>query len=186
MYQPSATNFMGRDPMQWWIGQVTDPEKGKWGDALEVTRADEDYKNDIYSHRCRVRIVGYHGCEDDLKDEDLPLAHVLLPSNTSTTAGQGQSMQYQGGEVVVGFFFDGDDGQQPVIFGTLFKQTFIEDKLTNAEFNAKKQTCFKPYTPPKARETAGKHVTYEGKEKKWSGGVVKAGGAGEELSLIHI
>tara|TARA_A100001391_G_scaffold166103_2_gene126085 strand:+ start:107 stop:2344 length:2238 start_codon:yes stop_codon:yes gene_type:complete len=177
MYQPS-TNFIGKDPMRWWIGQVTDPEKGKWGDSLEKQEA-EDGK-EIYSHRCRVRIVGYHGCEDDLKDEDLPLAHVLLPPNTSTTGGQGQSMQYQGGEVVVGFFFDGDDGQQPVIFGTLFKQTFIEDKLTNAEFNAKKQTCFKPYTPPKVRETAGKHVTYEGKEKKWSGGVVKAGGAGEE------
>ena len=39
MYQPSATNFIGRDPMQWWIGQVTDPEKGEWGDALEKTRA---------------------------------------------------------------------------------------------------------------------------------------------------
>ena len=177
MYQPS-TNFIGKDPMRWWIGQVTDPDKGKWGDSLEKQEA-EDGK-EIYSHRCRVRIVGYHGCEDDLKDEDLPLAHVLLPPNTSTTGGQGQSMQYQGGEVVVGFFFDGDDGQQPVIFGTLFKQTFIEDKLTNAEFNAKKQTCFKPYTPPQVRETAGKHVTYESKEKKWSGGVVKAGGAGEE------
>ena len=35
MYQPSATNFIGRDPMQWWIGQVTDPDKGEWGDALE-------------------------------------------------------------------------------------------------------------------------------------------------------
>ena len=180
MYQPS-TNFIGKDPMRWWIGQVTDPEKGKWGDSLEKKEA-EDGKQ-IYSHRCRVRIVGYHGCEDDLKDEELPLAHVLLPPNTSTTGGQGQSMQYQGGEVVVGFFFDGDDGQQPVIFGTLFKQTFIKDKLTNAEFNAKKQTCFKPYTPPKVRETAGKHVTYnsgEGGKTEWSGGVVPAAGAGNK------
>ena len=38
MYQP-ATNFWGRDPMRWWIGQVTDPDKGKWKDSLEVTRA---------------------------------------------------------------------------------------------------------------------------------------------------
>ena len=51
-------------------------------------------------------------------------------------------MQYQGGEVVVGFFFDGADGQQPVIFGTLFRQSFIKDELTSAEYNAKKQTCF--------------------------------------------
>ena len=156
MYQPSATNFMGRDPMQWWIGQVTDPEKGKWGDALEITKAGDEDNKDIYSHRCRVRIVGYHGCEDDLKDEDLPLAHVLLPPNTTTTGGCGETMQYQGGEVVVGFFFDGADGQQPVIFGTLFRQSFIKDELTSAEYNAKKQTCFKPWTPPKVKSNLNK------------------------------
>ena len=157
MYQPSATNFIGRDPMQWWIGQVTDPEKGEWGDALEKKRAGDKDEKDIYSHRCRVRIVGYHGCEDDLADKDLPLAHVLLPPNVSTTGGCGETMQYQGGEVVVGFFFDGADGQQPVIFGTLFRQSFIKDELTSAQFNAKKQTCFVPYTPPKVNSNLGKN-----------------------------
>ncbi len=157
MYQPSATNFIGRDPMQWWIGQVTDPEKGEWGDALEKTRAGDKDEKDIYSHRCRVRIVGYHGCEDDLEDKDLPLAHVLLPPNTTTTGGCGETMQYQGGEVVVGFFFDGADGQQPIIFGTLFRQSFIKDELTSAQFNAKKQTCFVPYTPPKVKSNLGKN-----------------------------
>ena len=157
MYQPSATNFIGRDPMQWWIGQVTDPEKGEWGDALEKTRSGDKDEKDIYSHRCRVRIVGYHGCEDDLADKDLPLAHVLLPPNTTTTGGCGETMQYQGGEVVVGFFFDGADGQQPVIFGTLFRQSFIKDELTSSQFNAKKQTCFVPYTPPKVNSNLGKN-----------------------------
>ena len=33
MYKPT-TNFIGRDPMQWWIGQVTDPDKAK--KALEI------------------------------------------------------------------------------------------------------------------------------------------------------
>jgi len=143
--------------MQWWIGQVTDPEKGEWGDALEKTRAGDKDEKDIYSHRCRVRIVGYHGCEDDLADKDLPLAHVLLPPNTTTTGGCGETMQYQGGEVVVGFFFDGADGQQPVIFGTLFRQSFVKDELTSAQFNAKKQTCFVPYTPPKVKSNLGKN-----------------------------
>ena len=154
MYQES-TNFFGRDPMVWWIGQVTDPDKGEWRDALESTRC-EDPDTDIYSHRCRVRIVGYHDCVDDLPDKDLPLAHVLLPPNTPTTAGCGEGMRYQGGEVVVGFFMDGEDGQQPVIFGTLFKQTFVTDSLTTGDFEAKKQTCFQPYIPPQARQQAGK------------------------------
>ena len=79
-------------------------------------------------------------CEDDLKDEDLPLRFVTIKyfNNWWTRTIHGIKVERS-----VDFY--GDDGQ-PVIFGTLFKQTFIEDKLTNAEFNAKKQTCFKPYT----------------------------------------
>ena len=153
MYQQS-TNFFGRDPMKWWIGQVTDPDKGEWGDSLEKKRSEDG--EDIYTFRCRVRIVGYHACEEDLPDKDLPLAHVLLPSNTTTVGGTGQTMQYQGGEVVVGFFFDGDDAQQPVIFGTLFKQSFVGDQLSNKEFDDKKHTCFVPYTPPKVVQRSGK------------------------------
>ena len=165
MYQPT-TNFIGRDPMQWWIGQVTDPDKGEWGDSLEKKQADDG--EDIYALRCRVRIVGYHGCADDLPDNELPLAHVLLPPNTTTTGGCGSTLQYQGGEVVVGFFFDGEDGQQPVIFGTLFKQTFIPDDLTTEKFNAKKQTCFTPYTPPKVRQRSGKQR--QAPSSPWGGG----------------
>ena len=166
MYQPSATNFMGRDPMQWWIGQVTDPVKGEWGDALEKTRDADPDKKDIYSHRCRVRIIGYHGCEDDLPDKDLPLAHVLLPPNTTTTGACGETMEYQGGEVVVGFFFDGADAQQPVIFGTLFRQHFIEDEIKQADYNAKKQTCFKPWTPPEVTSNLNKNQVALGSVKK--------------------
>ena len=154
MYQ-EGTNFLGRDGFHWWIGQVTDPKKGQWDNTLERKNA-EDGKP-IYSHRCRVRIVGYHGCGDELPDHKLPLAHVLLPPNMSTTGGRGETMQYQGGEVVVGFFFDGKDAQQPVIFGTLFKQSYVKDGLTNSEFETKKQTCFVPYTPPEVRATAGDH-----------------------------
>ena len=54
-----TTNFFGRDPMQWWIGQVTDPDKGEWGDAYEKVRSINGEQ--VYSFRCRVRIVGYHG-----------------------------------------------------------------------------------------------------------------------------
>ena len=152
--------------MQWWIGQVTDPDKGEWGDALEKKQAEDG--EDINAFRCRVRIVGYHGNDTDLPDKDLPLAHVLLPPNTPTTGGCGKTMQYQGGEVVVGFFFDGTDGQQPVIFGTLFKQSFVTDGLKNSEFNSKKQIDFIPYTPPKVRDKAGKQRIAP--SSPWSGG----------------
>ena len=162
----SSTNFIGRDPMQWWIGQVTDPDKGKWGDCLEKQQADDG--EDINAFRCRVRIVGYHGNDSDLPDEELPLAHVLLPPNTSTTGGCGATMKYHGGEVVVGFFFDGEDGQQPVIFGTLFKQPFVTDQLKSSEFNTQKQIDFIPYTPPNVRQRSGKHQIAP--SSPWGGG----------------
>ena len=174
MYQ-EPTNFAGRDGFHWWIGQVTDPKKGEWENSLEKKEAENG--EPVYSHRCRVRIVGYHGCGDELPDNKLPMAHVLLPSNVSTTGGRHESMQYQGGEVVVGFFLDGEDAQQPVIFGTLFKQSYTVDTLKNSEFNAKKQTCFQPFTPNDVRSTAGDHEIQKnkngngnGKNSQWSGG----------------
>jgi len=175
MYKPT-TNFIGKDPMQWWIGQVTDPDKGEWGDCLEKKQAEDG--EDVYTLRCRVRIVGYHGNDTDLPDKELPLAHVLLPPNQSTTGGLGRTMQYQGGEVVVGFFFDGEDGQLPVIFGTLFKQPFVTDGLKNDQFNSKSQVDFIPYTPPKVRQRAGKHRFFS--QSPWTGGFT----AGEAVKTI--
>ena len=178
MYK-ETTDFIGKDPMQWWIGQVTDPKKGKWDNLLEKKNAENG--EPIYSHRCRVRIVGYHGCGDELPDDELPLAHVLLPPNMSTTGGLGSSMKYHGGEVVVGFFLDGEDAQQPIIFGTLFKQSYIKDGIKNSQFNVKKQTCFVPYTPPDVRATAGdqqRSVTGSGS----NGNGANAGGSGAEDS----
>ena len=68
---------------------------------------------------------------------------------------------------MVGFFFDGEDGQQPVIFGTLFKQPFIRDGLKSSEFDSKKQIDFVPYTPPKVRQRAGKQRFFS--ESPWPG-----------------
>ena len=178
MYK-ETTDFIGKDPMQWSIGQVTDPKKGKWDNLLEKKNAENG--EPIYSHRCRVRIVGYHGCCDELPDEELPLAHVLMPPNMSSTGGLGSSMKYHGGEVVVGFFLDGEDAQQPIIFGTLFKQSYIKDGIKNSQFNAKKQTCFVPYTPPDVRATAGdqqRSVTGSG----GNGNGANGGGSGAENS----
>ena len=130
-----SQNFFGRDPMVWWIGKVTDPKDGKWDKTLESQHMDDG--KPIYSHRCRVRILGYHDT-DDLKDEELPLAHILLPPNTTTVGGRTQTVQYQGGEVVLGFFFDGEEAQQPAIFATLYRQDFqevTEDYIKDGEFN---------------------------------------------------
>ena len=147
-------NFFGKDPIQWWIGQVTDPQKGDWKATYENYRTETG--EEIYTLRVRVRIIGYHDCEEDLPDKDLPLAHVLLPPNKSTI-GQGELLNYQGGEVVVGFFLDGEDAQQPVVFGTLFKQPYQKDTLTSQQYSSQKPICFQPFTPPEVKQNLGKH-----------------------------
>ena len=149
-------NFFGRDPMVWWIGKVTSPKDGKWEDTLEKKHMENG--EEIYSHRCRVRILGYHDT-DDLKDEELPLAHILLPSNTTTVGGRSQTVQYQGGEIVIGFFFDGEEAQQPAIFATLHRQDFQE-----VEEDYEPNNDLDNSLAPEIKDGVGKNNYNEGKK----------------------
>jgi len=100
-------NFIGKDGFVWWIGQISGEES--WG-----TNANAGWGN-----RYKVRIMGYHPYSTaQLKDEDLPWALVMLPPGIGTGNQQiFQSVKFSQGDVVVGFFLDGDDGQVPVIMG---------------------------------------------------------------------
>ena len=149
-------NFFGRDPMVWWIGKVTSPKDGKWEDTLEKKHMENG--EEIYSHRCRVRILGYHDT-DDLKDDELPLAHILLPSNTTTVGGRSQTVQYQGGEIVIGFFFDGEEAQQPAIFATLHRQDFQE-----VEEDYEPNNDLDNSLAPEIKDGVGKNNYNEGKK----------------------
>ena len=130
------TNFVGKDGFNWWIGQIAPPQS--WRPVNAYLSRDE-YKH----NRVKVRIIGYHpfDCQGiELPDEDLPWAEVMIPTHSgSGQAGLGENMILAGGETCMGFFLDGDDAQQPVIFGTLFKQSFVGDQLSNKEFDDKKR-----------------------------------------------
>ena len=146
--------------MVWWIGKVTSPKDGKWEDTLEKKHMENG--EEIYSHRCRVRILGYHDT-DDLKDDELPLAHILLPSNTTTVGGRSQTVQYQGGEIVIGFFFDGEEAQQPAIFATVERQDFQEveeNYVPNGEFNNSLATEIKDGVGKNNYNEGKKDITY--------------------------
>lgn len=103
-------NFIGRDSFRWFVGIVT------------------KYTNTENGYRAKVRIIGHHpDATSVVKDEDLPWAHVLVPLNMGAgEGGSGVSFNLRGSETVVGFFMDGDDGQQPVIIGSLFSGASIE------------------------------------------------------------
>jgi hypothetical protein len=115
------SNFLGRDGFRWWIGQIPPIESqgkqangGGWG------------------NRCKVRILGYHPYNPaELSNDDLPWAQVLLPT-TSGSGGANYAVnpKLTPGDMVFGFFLDGDNGQVPVIMGC-FGRT---DKVSKNEY----------------------------------------------------
>ena len=110
--------IFNKDGFNWWIGVVEDrmdPEK---------------------MGRCRVRIYGYHtDSKLILPTKDLPWATPIQPITSAAISGIGSSpLGPVEGTWVIGFFLDGEDMQQPAIFGTIAtkaaKKAFavLEDK----------------------------------------------------------
>jgi len=100
-----SPNFLGKESFRWFIGRVSQyvsTEKG--------------------GYKAKVRIIGHHpGSKNVIDESDLPWAHVLVPLHLGAgSKGTGMNANIDGGETVIGFFMDGDNGQQPVIIGALF------------------------------------------------------------------
>ena len=99
----------------WWLGKVTSSKH--WEQPVTGTlHKKADIKGQTFAYR--VRIIGRHGAE--VADENLPLASVVLP--TTAGNGLGGAMQppiIKQNSYVVGFFADGEVGNEPVIAGVL-------------------------------------------------------------------
>lgn len=143
------TNFAGRDGFVWWIGKVADPQYWRDG-ATDVEQG--------WPFRCKVRIIGYHPFDEtELKEEDLPWAHVMVPAHTGAGQGcLGDSSRMVGGETVFGFFMDGEEGQQPVIFGALVRSL---KGPTNVATDAKKREKGSAFSPLSGRKAGGQGLT---------------------------
>ena len=89
-------NFIGLEGFIWWIGVV------------------EDRKDPEQLGRVRVRCFGWH-TEDKNKipTDALPWAHPVIPVNNPSTYTPKE------GDMVFGFFMDGDSAQRPAIMGVL-------------------------------------------------------------------
>ena len=135
-------NFLGRDGFRWFLGQVVAYEKS---DVNENPAAHGGY-------RCKVRILGYHPNNSEISDKNLPWAHVLVPLNMgSGNSNTGVSFNVQGGETVIGFFLDGDDGQQPVVIGSFFTGSDVFATKTWEQVLKSGTSFFQPFSPPKTR-----------------------------------
>lgn len=119
------SNFIGRDGFRWWIGQIPP------GESLGAQNKGEGWGN-----RFKVRILGYHPySKADLPDEDLPWAGCLLPATSGTGASNlAQSVKYRPGDVVVGFFMDGDNAQIPMIMGAFGRTGQVPQQAASGAF----------------------------------------------------
>ncbi len=121
------SHFIGRDGFRWWIGQI--PPVGTMGSQVQ---------GGGWGNRFKVRIIGYHPySEVELPNEDLPWAQVLIP----TTSGSGAAncatgVQLQPGDVVLGFFLDGDNAQIPVILATFGRTDSVPSTTWKSPFEA--------------------------------------------------
>ena len=121
----AKSNFIGKDGFIWWIGQVA--PAAVW--RTEKSRVDSDVEEG-WGYRCKVRIIGYHSFDDEvLPNEDLPWAHILSSADTGAPGqgGFGKTHGLVGGESVVGFFLDGEEGQQPVVVSAFYRTKGIQN-----------------------------------------------------------
>ena len=160
------SEFLGKDGFQWFIAQVA-PDK------VWRTEHNQNFRNGF---RAKIRILGYHPGENEgeggISDEDLPWAHFLIsPQFGAGNNDTGTSFALQGGEMVVGFFLDGEEAQQPVVFGSFYANYNIEDLTTYKEALDKGTTGFKPLEIDPNIDY-GDHVTLKKQEKQLKSGVV--------------
>ena len=95
--------FMGKEGFIWWQGVV------------------EDRHDPLYLGRCKVRILGWHSeNKNDQPTVGLPWAYPVAPITSASQTGVGSTpLGPVEGTWVLGFYRDGEAGQEPLFFGTL-------------------------------------------------------------------
>ena len=95
--------FMGKEGFVWWQGVV------------------EDRHDPLYLGRCKVRVLGWHSeNKNDMPTVSLPWAYPVAPITSASQTGVGTSpLGPVEGTWVVGFYRDGEAGQEPMFFGTI-------------------------------------------------------------------
>jgi hypothetical protein len=101
MIPKSFIDYYG-DQTRWFLGTV-------------VNIADDPLK----LGRARVRIFGVY---DEIEEEDLPWAQIVVPVTHTVHEGNGQTLGLLVGAQVFGIFLDGQNSQLPLIVGSIPKE----------------------------------------------------------------
>jgi hypothetical protein len=99
------------DAVRWFVGHVVDVEN----DPLKLGRV-------------KVRALGVY---DNIKDEDLPWAQIVVPITTGIHEGKGQNLGILKGTQVFGIFLDGQNSQLPMVIGSIPKEGDTNSKAND-------------------------------------------------------
>jgi hypothetical protein len=102
--------------------------------------------------RVKVRVFGVY---DDIKDEDLPWAQIVVPVTTGVHEGKGQYLGILVGTQVFGMFLDGQNSQLPMVIGTVPKV------IDTGEVDSDKNPILKSDANPKAEANYPHNKVYE-------------------------
>ena len=115
MIPNSYVDFYG-DQTRWFIGEVVDNSN----DPLKLGRV-------------KVKVFGVY---DEIADEDLPWAQIVVPVTQGIHEGNGQNLGLLVGTQVFGIFMDGKSSQLPMVIGTVPKEGDTNSKAEeNYPFN---------------------------------------------------
>lgn len=123
-------NFAGKDGFIWWTGVV------------------ENRQDPLKLGRCRVRCLGWHSPNKmELPTDLLPWAIPNIPVNTSNVYAPRE------GDMVFGFFLDGENAQQPVMLGS-FPSIPLKAANRQEPFNDPRTSSELSVAPVKPYESA--------------------------------
>ena len=143
----------------WWIGQIVDDST--WRDNINPGKYEDKTSIPGWGRRYKVRIIGLHDQgETTIPSDQLPWAQVMYP----VTAGGGQtaamdSTKLRQGNMVFGFFLDGQERQVPVIMGVLGnnsqtvlaqKNSTVADTITDTQPGILAKSGYSEGTNPKS------------------------------------
>jgi hypothetical protein len=112
------SGFLGAS-FSWWVGQIADDST--WRDNILPGKFETANQIPGWGRRYKVRIIGLHDQgETEIKSDQLPWAQVMYPVTAGGgQGGSGQTPNLRQGNMVFGFFLDGQEQQVPVIMGVL-------------------------------------------------------------------
>jgi len=122
-----SNDTSGIELMYMWFGQIVDDSTWRGNSAKEdgchTLRTRDDFQG--YGYRYKVRIFGRDIPDKDdpqkgVTDDQLVMAEVAMPVTAgSGQAGSTQTPNLRQGNYVFGFYKDGVDATEPIIFGVL-------------------------------------------------------------------